>query len=125
LTTIVAGASGVGAEPRVEPQVADDEVDAPVAREVAGDDAVPPAVAALEPRHGEAREPPAAGVAEDGDRHPLADHDEVRAAVAVHVAPHGVGDHPHARQLGARRSVASVKRPRPSLRSSVLRAGSP
>src|SRR5207244_12478145 len=39
-------------EARVEAQVADDEIDAPVpvAREVAGHDAIPPAVALLEPR---------------------------------------------------------------------------
>ena len=82
-----------GDEARVETQVADDEVDAPLASEVAGDDAIPPSLAVLQAGGLEAHQLPAARIVENGDRHPFAHDDQVRAAVAVHVLPHGVGHH--------------------------------
>ena len=42
----------------------------------------------------------AARVVEDGDRHPLTDHDQVRPTVAIHVTPDRVGHHAHVFELG-------------------------
>jgi hypothetical protein len=92
---------GAGLEPAVQTQVAEREVDPPVAVEVGRDHAIPPAVAALEAGRGRAREAPVAGVVEDGDGHPLAHHDQVGAPVAVDVGPRRVGDHTGAGEAGS------------------------
>ena len=84
----------------VETQVADDEVHTAVTGEIARHDAIPPPLAALETGCRHAHEPPAAGVVEDRDGHPLAHDHEVGPAVAVHVPPHGVGHHPHVLEVG-------------------------
>ena len=69
-------------------------------REIAGHDAIPPPLALLEAGRGRAHQPPAARIVKHGDRHPLAHHDQIQPAVAVHVAPHGVRHHPDPLQLG-------------------------
>src|SRR2546422_4931077 len=60
-----------GPRPRVEPLVANGEIDTAVAREVTRHDAIPPTVALFEARRVQADELPAARVVEDCDRHPL------------------------------------------------------
>src|SRR5439155_10225091 len=82
-----------GAEARVQPQVADDEVHPAVPGEVPGHDPIPPAVALLEAGRVQADELPATHVPEDRYRHPLAHDHEVEATVPVHVLPHRVGHH--------------------------------
>ena len=89
-----------GTQAGVQPQVADDEVDPAVAGEIAGHDPVPPALALFEARCLHADELPAACIVKHGDRHPFTDNDQIEPPVAVHVAPYGIGDHPHVLELG-------------------------
>ena len=74
-------------------EVADNEIDLAIAREIAGDDAVPPPAAVLEAAHLTLHQPTAARVVKDGDRHPLTHHNEVRTPVAIHILPHRIRDH--------------------------------
>ena len=57
-------------------------------------------MALLEPRGVPADELPAARVVKDRDRHPLPHHDEIEAAIAIHVLPHRVGHHTDPCQFG-------------------------
>ena len=81
-------------EPAIEAQVADDEIDLAIAREIPSDDAVPPAVALLDAGNGHLHQPAVACIVKHRDRHPLADDDEIRPAVAVDVLPDRVSHHP-------------------------------
>ena len=87
-------------EAGVEAQVTDDEIHAAVPGEVSSDDAVPPAVALLESRHVHLHQPAVALVVENGDRHPLADDDEIGPAITVDVLPECVRHHADVREAG-------------------------
>src|SRR6266700_3152070 len=68
---------GSGVETRVEAEVAHHKVGTTVPVEIARDDAVPPSRGVLESAHGHALEL-RPRVPKDGDRHPLANDDEVQ-----------------------------------------------
>src|SRR5947207_2322993 len=75
---------GRGVEARVEAEVAHHEVGTTIPVEIARDDAIPPTRGVLETAYGHALEL-RPGVAKDGDRHPLADDDEIQSAVMIDV----------------------------------------
>ena len=71
----------------VNAEVAHDEIHASIPREITGDDAIPPALTLLQTRTRELFELSAPLVAENGDRHPLADNDQIDFAIAGDILP--------------------------------------
>src|SRR5438477_13065383 len=85
-------------QPGVQSQVAQYKIRTRVPIEIARDDAIPPSRGVLESANGHALEL-RTRVPKDGDRHPLADDDEIGPAVMIDVRPERVGDHTYAREL--------------------------
>src|SRR2546423_1191365 len=87
----------------IESEISHHEIDFAVARKIAGDDPIPPAVAVLETPRNEPGQLAMTCVVKDGDRHPLAYNDKVRSPIAVYILPHCIGHHAYMRQAGSRR----------------------
>src|SRR5207247_11201300 len=89
---------GRSVQPRVQAEIADDEIDPAIAVDVGRNNPIPPAGAVLQTLRRQACKA-RAGVAEDRDRHPFAHDDEIEAPVAVQVGPQRVGYHDDALQI--------------------------
>src|ERR1051326_4031288 len=89
-------------KPRVQPEIADDEIHSSVTVEIAGHEAIPPTVAFLEAPHIHALEFPASLVSINDYRHPIANDYQVGTPISGDIYPRRVGDHSNLRQTGRR-----------------------
>ena len=92
-----------GADVRVQAQVAEHEIRAPIAPQVRCHDAVPPATRARESGLRRAIDESSVDLPEDPNRHPLAHHHEIETARAAGRNPRRGRDHPAFGQRGCAR----------------------